>query len=130
MRKLTYEEFQMRLRELDRARHIFSNLTDNNITKAFEAYQEILMEDKMPVGIPAESVRGMTGSVFDSLPRPKCPICGMSMYIRGVPPNKDHIQSQLVCVEPKCDTVLDSELSVYDWRDLLSKLKEEGYSES
>jgi len=126
MRKLTYEEFQDRLAAEQRARRIFIHMTDNDISKAFEAYQAILAETQRPIVVPAASMRGMTGSEFDGLKhRPKCPECGMDMNLRAVPPNIEGIKSQLVCSDPKCDVVLDSELSILEWYDLLKKMSDE-----
>lgn len=125
MRKLTYEEFNDRINAEQRARRIFIHMTAGDISKAFEAYQLILAETNRPINIPADSMQGMTGSEFDILPRPNCPYCGISMFIRGVPANTEDVKSQLVCSNPICDTVLDSALSILEWRDLLKKMKEE-----
>ncbi len=49
MKKITKMEFESRVKALQNARAIFSNLTDNNITKSFEAYQLILAEEERPI---------------------------------------------------------------------------------
>jgi hypothetical protein len=41
MKELTLGEFQDRLKAIDRAMKIFSELTENNINRAFIAYQKI-----------------------------------------------------------------------------------------
>ncbi len=127
MRKLTYEEFQDRLAAEQRARRIFIHMTDNDISKAFEAYQAILAETQRPIVVPAEAMRGMTGSEFDGLKhRPKCPECGIDMNLRAVPPNLEGIRSQLVCSNPQCPVVLDSEMTIPEWYEMLKKMSEEG----
>jgi hypothetical protein len=129
MRKLTYDEFHDRLQAINRAMRIFGELTDNNITKAFTAYQEVLSETQRPINIPAESIRGMTGSAFDGLKhRPKCPECGHDMNLRPVPSNLEGVKSQLVCSDPVCTVVLDSEMSIAEWYDILKKMSEEDES--
>lgn len=125
MRKLTYDEFHDRIGAFHRARRIFAHMTDNDISKAFEAYQDILAETQRPLGVPAASMRGMTGSAFDSLKhRPKCPDCGMDMNIRAVPQNLEGVRTQLVCADPKCPVVLDSELTVSGWYELLKTMSD------
>jgi hypothetical protein len=121
MKRLTAEEFQDRLRAFDRAHRIFGNLTDNNITKSFEAYQEILAEQEREIHMDARRMQGMTGSDMDNYERPECPICGSDMGFRLVPPNDENIVTQLVCMSDTCDTVLDSELTLEGWKEVLTK---------
>jgi hypothetical protein len=131
MRKLTYDEFQDRLQAEQRAKRIFLHMTGGDVAKAFEAYQDILAETQRPVIVPAASMQGMTGSAFDGLKhRPKCPECGMDMNLRAVPDNIEGVKSQLVCADPQCDVVLDSELTIPEWYDLLKKMGDEGTNET
>ena len=131
MRKLTYDEFQDRLMAEQRAKRIFLHMTGGDVAKAFEAYQDILAETQRPVIVPAASMQGMTGSAFDGLKhRPKCPECGMDMNLRAVPDNIEGVKSQLVCADPQCDVVLDSELTIPEWYDLLKKMGDEGTNET
>lgn len=126
MRKLTYDEFQDRLQAEQRAKRIFLHMTGGDVAKAFEAYQDILAETQRPVIVPAASMQGMTGSAFDGLKhRPKCPECGMDMNLRAVPDNIEGVKSQLVCSDPKCTVVLDSELTISEWYDLLKQMSDE-----
>ncbi len=125
MHKMSYEEFQDRLMAEQRAKKIFLHMTGGDVAKAFEAYQDILAETHRPIIVPASSMRGMTGSEFDGLKhRPKCPECGMDMNLRAVPNNLEGVKSQLLCADPKCDVVLDSELSIPEWYDLLRKMSD------
>lgn len=124
MKKLTKEEFNDRIQALQRAKKIFLPLTDGNITLAFEAYQEILAEQERRINVSAKQVVGMTTSPFNNLERPKCPECGEVMNLRPVPANDEGINSQLVCANPKCDTVLDSELTLQQWMEKLSGIRQ------
>jgi len=121
MIKLTAEEFQDRLQAFNRATKIFGNLTNNNITEAFEAYQAILAETDREIHMDSRKMQGMTGSDMDAYERPECPICGSDMGFRVVPPNDENIVTQLVCMSDTCDTVLDSELTLEGWKEVLTK---------
>jgi predicted RNA-binding Zn-ribbon protein involved in translation (DUF1610 family) len=117
MKELTAEEFDDRLRAIQRAMHIFGELTDNNITKAFQAYQEIFAERERELFIAAQQ----NPNSFARYERPQCPDCGEDMFIRKTMPNDEGINTQLVCGNKDCDTVLDSELTLDGWRKVLKK---------
>lgn len=123
MKKLTKEEFRDRVNAVHRAKKIFSGLTEGNITIAFEAYQEILAEQERQINITAKQAVGMTSSPFNDLERPRCPECGEVMNLRPVPKNEEGVNSQLVCANPKCDTVLDSDLTLPQWMEKLGGIK-------
>ncbi len=124
MKRLTAEEFQDRLQAFNRATKIFGHLTDQNITKAFEAYQAILAEQEREIHMDIRRMQGMTGSEMDNYERPKCPDCGSDMGFRIIPPNDEGINTQLVCLNVDCDTVLDSELTMFQWKEVLEKRKD------
>jgi hypothetical protein len=121
MKKLTREEYQDRIEAVNRAMRIFSHMTDNDVTKSFTAYQEILAEKEREINLPLSSMRITTGSIFDSLERPKCPDCGEDMYVRSVPQNDSNINSQLICSNNTCDVLLNSTNTIDDWIKELSK---------
>lgn len=73
---MTLSEFQKRLVEVDKARRIFNNLTDDNITKSFAAYQEILASEKMDELISSKSI---PINPLHNSTRRGCPECGASM---------------------------------------------------
>ena len=84
MKKLTFEEFNNRLIQVAKARQIFiPNITDN-ISIAFELYQEILADEekgeRMAVFIPSSAGK-KEPSPFDDLERLKCPECGTEMML-------------------------------------------------
>ena len=121
MQKLTLAEFQDRLNALNRAKRIFSHMTDNDITQAFIAYQEVLSETDRPFTIRAQTISDFKETALDTVIKPSCPICGNMMNFRIVPKNDEGINSQLVCTNPNCDTVLDSEKPITEWYEILPK---------
>ena len=110
MKNLMLEEFEDRVNALQRARKIFNNLTGNNISKSFEAYQEILAEQKREVQVSAKQGNK---TILDFYNRPECPDCGAEMQIRPLPKNEENVKTQLVCT--KCDTLLNSDMTLDEW---------------
>lgn len=118
MEKLTHEEYQHRLSVINKAMALYGEAAGYNINKALE----MLNEPDFEISIPAERFKGLTGSEFDAYERPLCPDCGEAMGFRQVPPNDEGVKTQLICLNPNCDTVLDSELTMDQWREVLTKL--------
>lgn len=116
MNKLTQEEFEDRMGAIQRASRIFieSGLT-NNITTAFRIYQEVLADRERAVKLTTEANGNRPRTHFDDYERPECPDCGADMLFRGVPKNAANIQTQLVCSNPECDLVLNSEKHILEW---------------
>ena len=124
MNKLTEQEFQDRVQAVARARAIFNNLTGNNITNSFEAYQLILAEQERPLVIDTNidhPVGTMILSPMDGYQRPKCPDCNSDMRFRQLPQNDEGFKTQLVCSNPKCPLVLNSEDTLEQWIEKLDK---------
>ena len=115
MNKLTEQEFQDRIQAVARARKIFINLTGGNITDAFTLYQEVLAEQERAVIINTLTAGNRPPALFDQYDRPKCPECGADMMFRPLAENLKGIKVQLVCENPECDTVLNSEMSIEEW---------------
>ena len=115
MNKLTEQEFQDRIQAVARARKIFINLTGGNITDAFTLYQEVLAEQERAVIINTLTAGNRLPALFDQYDRPKCPECGADMMFRPLAENLKGIKVQLVCENPECDTVLNSEMSIEEW---------------
>lgn len=115
MNKLTQQEFQDRVQAVARARRIFINLTGGNITDAFIFYQEVLAEQERAVIISTLTSGNRSRTLFDDFERPKCPECGADMLLRPVQENPEGIKVQLICENPECDTVLNSEMSLEEW---------------
>jgi len=120
MKKLTHTEFQHRVNEVNKAYRIFSPLT-NNMTDCFRIYLEVLAEEQMPLFISTEQMGNRPMTPFDDYERLKCPNCESALMFRSVPPNNEGIKTQLVCSNDDCDTVLDSELTLNEWKDKLVK---------
>ncbi len=85
MNKLTFEEFKDRMGALERAKRIFidSGLT-NNITTAFEIYQEVLAEKEREIFLSTREAGNRNWSPLDIYERPKCVQCGTEMGIRAI----------------------------------------------
>ena len=122
MNELTEEEFRERALTLHHARKIFieSGLT-NNITRAFEAYQEILAKYKQDIFVSTMVYGNEKKTFMDFYERPSCPTCGSSMKFRLVPENTERIVTQLVCSNSGCDIVLNSEKDLNWWMQNLKK---------
>ena len=122
MKKLTQEEFEDRIRAIQRARKIFidSDLT-KNITEAFELYQEIFAEREREVFLSTQVYGNKPLTIMDRYERPKCPDCDSDMMFRQVPENKEGIKTQLVCSSEGCQTVLNSEEDLNWWVQNLRK---------
>lgn len=120
MKKLTYEEFSKRVNEVNKAYKIFSPLT-NNMTDCFRIYLEVLAEEQMPLFISTEEMGNRPMTEFDDYERPKCPNCDSDLMFRPVPKNDEGINTQLVCSNNDCDTVLDSQLTLEEWKEVLVK---------
>jgi hypothetical protein len=120
MKKLTPEEFQDRVEAIARAEKIFvgSGIT-NNITEAFKIYQTVFAERERQILLMSEHLRNP--SIFDKFHRPLCPDCSNEMLFRLVPENDEGVKTQLVCSNPLCDVVLNSDKSVDDWIEVLTK---------
>jgi hypothetical protein len=125
MNKLTREEFEDRIGAIQRASRIFieSGLT-NNITTAFRIYQEVLSDREREIELSTQAQGNRPRTHMDDYERPECPDCGADMLFRGVPKNANKIQTQLVCSNPECDLVLNSEKSIPEWEMELRKKDE------
>jgi len=129
------ERFKLSLSDIDRidqqaavqrARTIFiqSGIT-NNISTAYEMYQELLAERDRELIMKAEwKINGNPRSIMDRYERPKCPECDADMLFRLIPANVEGVNTQLVCGNKECSVVLDSEMTIRDWMNVLEKKEE------
>ena len=122
MVNLTHEEFSERTKAINRALKIFGHMTDNDITRAFTAYQLVLAETPRPIFLNTEKHGSRSPTILDKYERPKCPDCGADMMIRRVPPNDEGVNTQFVCSNDACDTVLDSEMTL---QEIINELEQE-----
>lgn len=126
MKKMNYEEFQLRVNEVNKAYRIFSPLT-NNMTEAFRLYQEVLAEERMAVFMETEIYGNRPMTPMDDYVRPLCPDCNSPMRFRILQQNDEGVNTQLVC--ESCDLVLDSEKTIPEWYDILEKKYDNGLSQ-
>ena len=122
MKELTFEEFEDRSMAIQRATRIFveSGLT-NNISVAFKIYQEVFAERERELFITSLQSGVNRGTVMDRYERPLCPECGSGLLFRILTDNEEGIKTQLVCPDPKCDTVLSSDKDIGWWMASLKK---------
>lgn len=125
MNKLTQQEFQDHIGAVARARKIFINLTEGNITNAFTLYQEVLAEQERELILSTLTSGNRPPALFDKFERPKCPDCRTDMRFRHVPINPEMVRVQLVCENPECDLVLNSTKSIEEWVEILRGKNEE-----
>lgn len=124
MKRLTKEEFESRLMEINNAERIFihSGLT-KNISVAFEIYQRILGETSHDVQINNVISAGRRGSELDGYNRPECPKCGKDMFIQVFRPGH-HIKTRLICPDPSCPAY-DSDKDLDEWKAILKRKGEQ-----
>ena len=75
MKDLSFKDFQNRLQEVAKARKIFIPYVTNNITVAFQLYQDILAEEQMQVMI------SKINTPFGNIERPRCDECDSDMQL-------------------------------------------------
>lgn len=114
MNRLTRQEFQDRVEAVARARKIFGELTEGNITRAFEAYQVILAEQDREV-IISTVMGNRPPSPLDQFERPKCLECGSDILFRPLLPNKERWKTMLECSNPQCMERCYSDMSIDEW---------------
>jgi hypothetical protein len=119
MKELTQEEYQDRLGAIQRAMAIFGELTNNDITKSFQAYQLIFAERERAIFLNTQVQGNRPQTLLDRYQRPKCPDCSSDMLFRNVPENSEGIKTQLVCSNNDCDLVLSSDKTLDDWIKIL-----------
>jgi len=130
MKRLTLEEFTGRTQAIQRAMRIFGHMTDNDITRAFTAYQLVLAETPRKIMLNTEAHGNRSPTIFDRYERQKCPECGADMMIRRVPPNDEGIKAQFVCSNNACDVVLDSPMTMEEIRQELEQEKQRKEAEN
>lgn len=122
MQLLTIVEFADRCRAVQEALQIFGHMTDNDITRAFQAYQDILAGQTMPVQHNTRDHGRRAPTVLDAMGRPHCPDCDSEMMLRRVPPNAEGVKTQFICSNKNCDLVLDSVLT---FEEVLNEMRED-----
>jgi hypothetical protein len=121
VKKVSEDEFQDRSQAILRSHKIFidSGVT-KNISIAFELYQKVLADYERQIFVSTQTHGMRPRTEFDKYERPVCD-CGTEMMFRAVLPNDEGIKCQLVCQNPKCDTVLNSDNDLDWWMSNLRK---------
>jgi hypothetical protein len=121
MKKLTYKEFAKRTEEISKARKIFIPHITDNISIAFELYQEILAEEEMQVSIPTSVGGNKSLSPIDDYERPKCPECQteLGLKINAIDIDGKVWPTAWAC--PSCLAEYYSEKTVNQWMEELVK---------
>lgn len=119
MKELTFPEFIDRTMAIQRAMHIFKDMTGNNVTNAFIAYQEIFAEREREIFISQASFGLDTKRIDNKYDIVRCPECEWQMLYRDLPVNDEGYKIQWVCTNSECDTVLNSENDITWWMEKL-----------
>lgn len=98
---------------------------ENNITELLKKYNKATGSN-VPLFIDTRDMK-RPPTPFDDYERIKCPDCGSDMMFRLVPPNSEGVNTQLVCSNMECDTVLNSEYTITDWFNVLRKKEDVNY---
>ena len=147
MKRLTYEEYNDRVKTIAAANKIFGELTDNNMTRSFEAYQLILADHERSIFLSTQQANRRQG-LFDSelFDRPECPECGRDLLYFDQTNEDSEYNSLWRCYElvyptgeveeyivaegkekkfrhPKCSYELFSEKTMATWMEELRKTK-------
>lgn len=105
---------------IQRAKRIFidSGLT-NNISIAFEIYQEVLAERERALFISDQYRDYRPGGTLAKYERIPCPECDSNMHIALIEPDADGNKTSVACT--KCRLTLLSEKSVEEWKVVLER---------
>lgn len=124
MKKLTQQEFTERMEAIQRAQRIFieSGLT-NNITVAFQIYQEVFAERERQLFITEQYGDYKPGGNLSRYERIPCPDCDSNMFLSQAD-GSEGSKTMLACT--KCDTRLASDKSVEEWMEALKRRPDVG----
>lgn len=115
MKKLTYDEFKSRLVEMNNARRIFNNLTDNNISRSWEAYQDLLAEEQSDLFVAASMYPENYDNALGNYKRPVCPDCENKLILKVNQRDQDGEMWPTAWVCNKCDNIFYSTKNPHDW---------------
>ncbi len=120
MKKLSYEEIQKRVTEVNKAAKIFAPLT-NNISEAFKIYQEVLAEEQMEVFVSTAMMGNKPMTPMDDFERPKCPECQNELRLKLGAKDQDGKEwnSSRVCTQ--CLAEFYSEKTAQEWMNELKR---------
>ena len=117
MKQVDFQAFHDKAAAIARARRIFIPHFTNNITFAYELYQEMLAEHQRQVRVNTLSAGHQPPSVIDQLGRLTCLKCDTPMALRILSNGK--FKTQWEC--PRCTYKRRSKKTLNDWIDHLRK---------
>ena len=120
MKKMSFDEFQHRINEVNKAYRIFKPLT-NNMTEAFRLYQEVLAEEKMEVFISTATSGNKPLSPIDDFERPKCPECQTDLRLRVGAKDENEKEWNTAWFCGKCQAEFYSDKTVQEWMNELQR---------
>jgi uncharacterized protein with PIN domain len=126
MKKLSFEDFNTRMLEIQKARKIFvdSGLT-NNISIAFEAYRELLMSDEDKEKYPERINSKSEKTPFDGLNVPKCDECGNSLKLTVNSKDIEGNTHRTAWKCKKCGMIYYSDKTSTEWYQILKGAENE-----
>lgn len=120
MKQMNFQEFSKRVEEVNKASKIFAPLTDN-VSKAFELYQEVLAEEKMEIFVSSATGGSRPKTPIDDYNRPKCPECDIDLMLRINVKDIDGKEWNTSWFCQKCLTDYYSDKTVQEWMQELRK---------
>jgi hypothetical protein len=115
MKTMTFDEFSKRVNEVAKARKIFIPTVTNNISMAFDLYQEVLAEEKMEVFVTTAMGGNRSLEPMDDFETPKCPECQSSMRMRVMAKDADGKEWPTSWYCTTCFSEYYSEKTIADW---------------
>jgi hypothetical protein len=126
MKRMSFDEFSKRIKEVAKARKIFIPSFTNNISVAFDLYQEVLAEEKMEVFITTAMGGNRPLEPMDDFETPRCPECQSSMRLRIVPKDINGKEWPTSWYCTACLSEYYSEKSIIDWmKELKTNVQEQ-----
>jgi uncharacterized protein with PIN domain len=122
MKKLTFVEFQDRLKEVSKARAIFikSGITDD-LTVAFTLYQTILADEEKKAFVSTTEGGKRPVTFLDDYERPKCPECQTDLMLQMFAKDEALKVWPTAWVCTNCKAEFYSEKTLEDWTKELKK---------
>lgn len=118
---MTFKEQQERLETIKKAQAMFPD--ERNITVALQKYKDST-GDGIALFLNSKEInRALTP--MDEYERIPCDECGADMMFRILPENEEGYKTQIVCSSSTCNNAMNSEYSLHDWMQVLTKKKEQ-----
>jgi hypothetical protein len=122
MNIMDYKEFSNRLKEVAKARKIFIPHITNNISVAFELYQEVLADEKREVFISTAIGGNEPKTPMHDYERPRCPEDDKALYLKIMVPDKNGKIWNTAWYCKVCGSEFYSDKEAEDWIRELTKI--------